>query len=450
MCADLSRRALLAGAAGLAVALSPDPGRAAGRSPVGGRLALHLPWPVAAIDPHRLDDAAAALLGDALFDSLYARDEAGALLPALAEAEPEADKGSLRVTLRAGLRSGLDRPIDARDAAASIARARASGARGWLAEVPAPRVEGRAALLFAMRDAAALTRALASPLVAIVPSGFTPTAPDGTGPFRAERRGDALVLARNPRAARGPSFLDEIAVRPSTDLAASLRAFEAGADDVGWLGSGLHEPRAGARAFDAGAVAWAVLCTGKEAGAWDAPGIAQRLADGIPPTRLAYLVLGAPWRTDPEEGWGGGACDLLVREDAPWLVELARAVAATIGRPGHAVTARPVPAAELVQRRASRAFALAIDVVRPLAPTTLGAFVALATADAPSSVVDVARHAPRFAEGSVRTLPRTMRLGILGEVRAQGSRLADLSLVSSPSGGLDLGAATTARARRTP
>lgn len=451
--ARIPRRACLTWAAALAASAVPltmrAPAWATGRLPVGGRIALHLPWPIATLDPHRIDDAAAALLGDALFDGLYALDAAGAVVPVLAESDPEADRGSLRIVLRAGLRSALDRPIEARDVVQSVARARASGARGWLAEIPPPREAGKGAIVFATRDAAALTRALASPLVAVVPASFNPGAPDGTGPFRAERRGEALVLVRNPRAARGPAFLDEIAVRASADLAGSLRAFEAGADDVGWLGSGLHEPRAGARTFDAGAVAWAVLRTGKEAGAWDAPGIAQRIADGLPPSRLAYLVLGPPWRTDPEEGWGGGACDLIVRDDAPWLIELARAVAATIARPLHPVGVRPVSPAELAQRRASRAFALAVDVVRPLAPTALGAFVALATADDPSSVVDVARHAPRLgAVFNVRALPRTMRLGVLGEIRAQGARMADLSVATSPSGGLDLGAIT--RARRAP
>jgi len=420
---------------------------ARGRLPVGGRIAIHVPWPVATLDPHRIDDPTAALFADAVFDSLYTRDDAGAIVPALAESDPEADKALLRVRIRDGLRTAFDRPLDARDVVASLARARASGARGWLAEIPAPRADGRTAITFAMRDAAKLTRALASPLVAIVPSGFAPERPDGTGPFRVDHRGDALVLAKNPRAARGPAFLDEIVVRPSADLAASLRAFEAGADDVGWLGTGLHEPRPGAKPFDTGAVAWAILRTGREAASWDAPGIAQRIADGIPPSRLSYLVLGPPCRTEAEEGWGGAPCDLLVRDDAPWLVELARAVAATLTRPSHEVNAKPVPPLEITQRRALRSYALMIDVVRPLAPGALGAFLALSTSDDPSTVVDVARHAPRLQEGAanVRALPRTMRLGILGEIRAQGGRLADLSLTASPNAGLDLGGATRLR-----
>jgi peptide/nickel transport system substrate-binding protein len=442
---ELSRRGVIA--AGLAAGLGAlaRPALARARSAIGGSIALHLPWPTGAIDPHRIDDATAAILGPALFETLYARDESGSLVPALAEADPEPTRAGLRVAIRGGLRSARDRAMDARDALASLARARSGGARGWLAEIPAPRLDGRDALVFATRDAAKLLRALASPLAAVVPVGFSPERPDGTGPFVADRRGDALVLARNPRAAGGPAFLDEVVVRASPDLAAPLRAFESGEDAIGWLGSGLHEPRPGARPFDFGAVAWPLLRTGRDAAAWDAPGIAQRLADGIAFSRLAYLQLGPPWTAQSEEGWGGPACDLLVRDDAPWLVELARAVAATIARPQHEVTARPVAPAEIARARGSRAFSLMIDVARPLAASPLGAYVGLATADDPATVADIARHAPRYLEPSARTLTRTMRVGVLGEIRVQGARMPDLTLGALPSGGIDLGSASKTR-----
>jgi peptide/nickel transport system substrate-binding protein len=448
--ARVSRRralAALAGLAGTALALGTRGAKARGRTAVGGSIAVHLPWPTAAIDPHRSDDATAAILGPALFETLYAPGDAGAVVPALAEGDPEPSRTGLRVAIRAGLRTGRDRAIDARDVMSSIARARSLGARGWLADVPVPRLDGKDALVFPTRDAARLLRALATPLAAIVPTGFSPEHPDGTGPFVANRRGDALVLARNSRAAGGPSFVDEIVVRASPDLAAPLRAFESGEDAIGWLGSGLHEPRPGARPFDFGAVAWPVLRTGREAGAWDAPGIAQRIADGIAPSRLAYLVLGPAWPTQGEEGWGGPACDLLVREDAPWLVELARAVAATISRPGHEVTARFVSPQDVAQRRGTRAFALMIDVARPLAPTPLGAYLGLATADDPTTVADIARHAPRIVEPSARGLTRTMRLGVLGDIRVQGARIPEVTLGPSVWGGVDLGSAARGGAK---
>lgn len=431
----LSRRAVLAGAA-LCI---PEIAFARGRTPLAGRAQLRVPWPTASLDPHRLDDATAAIFGSALFDTLYAFTDATNVAPSLAESEPEIVGADLRVHLRSGVTT-------ARDVIASIARARGAGAQAWLADVPTPRKVDDATVAFAARDAAKLARTLASPLTAIVPASFSPASPTGTGPMRADRRDGALVLARSSKAARGPSFLDEVMVHPAPDLAASLRSFESGADDVGWLGMGYHDPRAGARPFDAGAVAWAVLRTGSQAGAWDAPGTAQRMCDGIVPSKLSYLVLGPAWTTDKDEGWGGAPCELLVRDDAPWLVELAKAVAATLSRAGHEVVARPIPASDFVTRRAARSYALAIDVVRPLAPGALGALAGLATSSDATSAVDAIRHPPRLTDVSARSLTRTLRVGVLGDIRAQGGRIPDLSLPTMPDGsGVDWGAATRTR-----
>ncbi len=436
----MGRRAFTLGALGGLLARA-TPAFALARTPVGGSVTLRVPWPLASVDPHRADDAAAAIFGEAMFDALYAF-EGDAVVPALAESPPEATKGGARVALRAGLSTALGRGIGTRDVVHSLARAKRSGARAWLADVPVPRRQGEAALFFPSADPGKLARALASPLTAIVPMAFAPERPDGTGPFRAQRRGGGLALSRNPRAALGPSFLDTLTVHAASDLADSLRSFEAGTDDMGWLGSGLHEPRAGSRPFDAGAVGWALLRTGRLVGAWDAPGTAQRLCDGIAPSRLSYLALGPAWRTDPDQGWGGAPCDLLVRDDAPWLVEVARAVAATLSRASHEVTPRPVPWRELAARRASRAFTLAVDFARPFAPGLLGTLAGLATADNPASAVDAVRHPPRIGSLPPRTLTRTMRVGVLGEVRVQGGRVPDLTLPPSGLGyGIDWGSA---------
>lgn len=422
------------------------PAEARGRTVVGGRIAFRVPWPLASIDPHRADDPTAAIFADALFDSLYAHGEAGVIVPGLAEADPETEGASLRVRLRSGIRTSRGRALDARDAAASIARARSAGARAWLADVPTPKVDGRS-LVFAMRDSGRLTRALASPLTAVVPSGFNPDAPEGTGPFRALIRSDALVLTRNPTAARGPSFLEEVVVRPASDLVASLRSFEAGTDDLGWLAPFLHEPRAGSRPFDFGGVGWAVLFTGKDALSWDAPGVAQRLCDGIPPMRLSF-ALGPPWPTEPEQKWGGPPTALVVRDDAPWLVELARALAANISQAGHEITVKPVPPNDLTARRIARNYGLALDVVRPAAPGGFGAMVSLATADNPGRAVELVQHPPKLGDVAPRTMTRTLRCGVVGDVRVQGGRMSDVLLAPAPIGyGFDLGATSRARTR---
>jgi peptide/nickel transport system substrate-binding protein len=436
----MSRRVALALACATAATLARSRAFASGRQPFGGKIAFRIPWPVASVDPHRIDDATAAILGPALFDTLYTSDETGAAVPSLAETTPEIVGSRVVVTLRSGLRSAFGKTLTAKDVASSLARSRAAGGRAWLADVSPPRIDSPMSLSFATRDASQLARMLASPLAAIVPTAFSPERPDGTGPFRADRQGDALVLRRNDVAASGPAFLDEVVVRPAPDLAASLSAFESGVDDLGWLGSGLHEPRPGAKSFDAGACGWAILRTGSAAGAWSSPGIAQRICDGIPPARVSYLALGPPWATESDDGWGGAPCDLLVRDDAPWLRELARAVAVSISRPSHEVTARPVPAAELIVRRASRTYSLALDVARPIAPGPQGTLLALATADDPDGAVDLARHLPK-TEAPLRALCRTMRIGVLGDIRIQGGRAADLGLALGPAR-IDFGATT--------
>jgi peptide/nickel transport system substrate-binding protein len=440
----LRRRAVLAGAASLALASLVAPSaRARGRVPYGGRVVLHAPWPLASLDPHRLDDPAAGFFGEAVFDPLYARDDAGAIVPALAEGEPEADGATLRVAMRENVRFASGASFDARVAATSIARARGRDAAAWLAEIPAPRVDKKT-LVFAMRDARKLVRALASPLVAMVPARFAPERPDGTGPLRVEMQAGAMLLSRNTVAASGPAFLDAIEVRRATDLVTSLRAFEAGTDDLGWLGSFLHEPRQGARSFDAGVVGWAVLRTGREAGALDTPGTAQALADGVPHAALAALVVGPPWEQS-QATWTGPPSDLFVREDAPWLIELGRALAVALSSPGHEVRCVPVSTADLAQRKSTRGFALMLDVARPAGPGPLGVLVGLATADDPGAAAALARHPPR-GDVAPRSATRTMRLGVVAEARLQGGRVPDLVLPPSPWGrGIDWGSAFRVR-----
>ncbi len=411
---------------------------ARGRSPVGGRVQLRVPWPLAALDPHKLDDMACAIFGGAVFDSLYAM-EGSRVVAALAETLPEAGEGGLRVRMRGGLTSSGGRGIGAREAIASIARARNGDARAWLADIPLPRRIDDLTMHFAMTDSAKLASFLASPLCAIVTGSN-----DGTGAFAATHP-SGLTLARNARAAMGPSALDSITVRPSADLADSLRSFEGGTDDIGWLGLGLHDPRVGARPFDAGSVGWALLRTGHDAGTWDTPGVAQRLADGIAPSLLAHLAPGPPWTVEPDQGWGGPPCELLVRDDAPYLVELARAIAAALTRPSHEVTPRAIAASTLRERRASRAYALAIDAVRPFAPGLLGTLAALATSDNPELAMDAVRHPPRVADLPPRTIARTMRMGVVAEIHVQGGRIPDLSLPQLPSGGVDWASASRGR-----
>ncbi len=387
-----------------------------------------MPWPVTGVDPHKLEDPMAAFFGEALFDTLYAK-EGDAFVASLAESDPEPDGPSLRVKLRGGLRTGKGASIDPRDVVASLARARNAGARGWLADIPQPRVDGRS-LVFPVKDSARLVRALAAPVCAIVPSSFSSDAPDGTGPFRVTTRGDATTLSRNPLAARGPAFLEEVSVRAAGNREASLRSFEAGTDDLGWHGLGIGGERRDAKTFDAGSVGFAVLYTGRDANDWDAPGVAQRVCDSVLPSRVKEFNLGPDWTADASQGWGGPVTSIIVRDDAPWLVDLANAVAVLISRPGHEVTVKPVN--DLASRRAARNFGLCLDIVRPCGPGAFGAMMGLTTADNPTRAGELALHPPKLAsDTSARTMTRTLRCGVVGEIRVQGGRASDIHIPST-------------------
>jgi peptide/nickel transport system substrate-binding protein len=220
-----------------------------------------------------------------------------------------------------------------------------------------------------------------------------------------------------------------------------MLSFEAGTDDIGWFERGLHNLRAGSLRFELGAAGWAVLSTGRDAGGWDGPGIAQSIADGIPHARVSNLHLGAAWTPTPAQGWGGPPVTLIVRDDAPWLIDVANAIAATITRPGHEVSVKTVAASELTSRRASRMFGLALDVVRNIASDSVGAMVALATADSPTRAQEIMQHPPKLGAVPPRTMTRTLRCGVIGEIRVDGGRIPDLVLAPSGNGyGFDLGA----------
>ena len=251
------RRNFLFTLGGIVVATAFSPGAAAlGRTPLGGRLIFRVPWPTNRIDPHDLKDPTAALFGHAIADPIYAFDTAGVPYPSLAAGMPIREEAQTIVRLREGLRSSRGASLDAHDLVASIERARLRGAAAVLVSVPKPVVHRREPLaaVFGATDPAQLARALASPVVALLPRRYDPTRPDGTGAFAANVVGGRLVLTRNLFAARGAAFLDAIEVSPAEDLKASLRAFEAEQDDLGWLGLGFHSPRASATRFDLGRV----------------------------------------------------------------------------------------------------------------------------------------------------------------------------------------------------
>jgi peptide/nickel transport system substrate-binding protein len=439
------RRDFLAqlGAGAALAALGPTRAHAMGRTPLGGKITLHVPWPVSSIDPHDLRDPAAALFGSAIADPVYAVDPTGYPYPTLAVGLPVREAGETIVHLREGLRTARLAALDARDLVASVERARARGAGAVLADIPRPllRKGDPLAVVFGNAEPLHVARALASPMVALLPRRFNPAAPDGTGAFRADVSPSGLILMRNLNAARGASFLDAIEVAPSDDLRTSLRAFEAERDDLGWLGLGLHGERKGAVRFNLGSAAWVVLVVGPDAGSAGSPGGAQQIVNAIPPERLAHLGLGQLPPASGDPTWTGPPTELYADDASPHLVEVARAVAPVLSSAGHEITVALLPRAEIARRRVSRK-TLSIDLVRPLGPGPHHALMALATAEDPARGRDIGRTPARGTPAApARSLTGLLRVGVIGDMRIMGGAVPDLVLAHGASGeGWDLGA----------
>ena len=441
----LTRRDLLLGATAAATSAYADGALALGRVPVGGSLAFRLPWATGRLDPHDLFDPLAALFGHAIADPLYALDAAARPYPTLADGMPELRGGHAVVRLRPGLRSAKGKAIRGADLAWSVERARKRGAAGLLASLgPTVRaVRGDPlAVRFGRLEPTRLARLLSSPVTAVLPRGFSARSPDGTGAFAASLSNRKLELRRNERASRGPSFLDRTTVTSARTMTDSLRAFETGRDDLGWLGAGLYGRRSGARAFDYGWVGWVVLVTGKRAGELGRPGVAQQIANAVPVERLPHLGLGRAGGAPAGAQWTGDRAELWVDEGSSQLAVIAEAVAAELSRAGHEVQASPASASRLRRLRRSGDFALALDVVRRIGRGPAADMIALATADRPALGRSLGKHPPRLAAARApHQLTATLRLGVLGSLAVRGATAPKITLAAArPRGlGLDLG-----------
>jgi peptide/nickel transport system substrate-binding protein len=440
---SLSRRALLTAAAGVAGTGWCEPAQALGRVPLGGTVTFRVPWPTRALDPHDLFDPLAALFATAIADPPYALDARGRPYPALADGMPTVEDGQTVVRLRPGLRSARGKAIGGRALAWSATRARNTGGAGMAAVLgPYVRSDPNDPLIarFGEVEPTKLAVLLASPLFAVLPVGFSPRAPDGTGAFRARCTANKLELTRNLNAARGPSYLERIVVHRARDLSDSLRNFEAGRDDIGWLGLGLHRNRAGARKFDFGVPAWVVLATGTRAGRFALPGVAQQLANAVPIERLG-LGLGPRKGRGSGAAWMGEPASLLYLEGSGQLRAIAEAVAAKLSSKGHEIEPRAVSGSELRRRRRNGRYELAIDVVRDPATRPIDPLIALATADSKALGRDMARKPPRIRYGApVHRYTTALRVGVLGGIVVRGGLVGSFKLAALPGKrGIDWG-----------
>ncbi len=409
----LGRRAFLTAVCSTSVA------SALGRTPLSGTLRLRLPLYFGGLDPHSLDDPLSALFAPAIADPLFGLDASGKPYPALASKLPERSAAGTRLSLRPELLSARGKALSAADLVFSFKRAQAAGGAAVLGSFRAPSVEPKDPLSVIVPDAdpQLLARALAHPLTALVPRGFSPLTPDGTGAFSARFGSGTLTLTRNERAARAAAFLDRIELSRAPDLADALRAFEAGQVDLGWLGNGLYRPKADALPLEGPVFGWFVLRTGLDAKTWGSPGIAQQLTLALPSAALARFGI----RTLPGsvEGvrWGGGPSSLLVSDDAPQAVELGRALEPLLGSPGNEVRATPVARSAWLEARRSRRFSLLLDFVRAGNSDITESAQALLAAVDPA----LAKRPPRNLH-SLLDATRTLTLGVVGEVRVTGAR----------------------------
>ena len=438
---SLSRRLLLSGAIG--ACLTPTLARARGRVPLGGTLKLRVPWSIGRIDPHNLFDPLAAFFGHAFAEPVYQLDRGGRAYQTLADGWPTIEDGQTVVRLRPGLVSASGRPLGGRDLAWSVKRARQHGASGLMANItPWVRSDPDDPLRvrFGKVAPAVLAQLLASPLLALVPRGFDPQKPDGTGPFKATISEGKLVLQRNLMASRGPSFLRSVEITSAADLSDSLRAFEAGRDQIGWLGLGLHRDRPGARPFDFGSVGWVVLATGKKAGRMSAPGVAQQLANSIPVERL-HLGVSRRKSVGSSTIWAEGSVALIFDRGSGQMRAIAEALAVKLSRRDHRVTATGVSGGALRAARATGDFALAVDVVRDPQAGPSSPMIALATADRPSLGREIAKRQPRGRPPDPARATGTLRIGVLGGLGVHGGVDKLTTLRPQRHGrGLDLGA----------
>lgn len=397
-----------------------------GRTPYAGRLRLALPWPIASLDPASICDGFAALFASAVFEPLFGLDSAGSPYPALVESLPAQLGAGCRVSLRSGLRTAAGRALDGLDLIATMSRARTRGAAGLLGELDNPTLdpEDPLSVVFARAKPETVARALASPLLALVPRNFSPLSPDGCGAFKIELGHGRAVLTRNLSAARGPAFLEAIELTSTGDLAELLRGFESGVTDIGWFGSGLYRAVKDAVSFEAPRYGYAVLAAGKAVGAWGAPGTLQGLLDAVPAAQLLHLGLrGLPSAPKGSPSWGGPATTIAVLAQAPQLVGVARALAASLSTPGHELSVIEKTAEELSGLRSSRRFGLMVDCVRAPSSAPRDIELALRTAASP----EAAKRSPRTAPVAPRELGRQISLGVIGELSIWGARRANFT-----------------------
>ncbi|NUP08527.1 MAG: hypothetical protein HOW73_20960 [Polyangiaceae bacterium] len=437
------RDVLSLAAAALGGALALDPARAfgLGRTPLAGKVRLSLPLAIRSLDPHDVTDPLAALFAHALFDTLIVHSKVG-FAPGLAETLPQREGAAVVLKLRSGLRTAQGKALDGRDVIASLKRAKARGASAIIDPIGLPTVSPKDpwTLFFSKGSPSTAIVALASPLCAIVSRDFDPKTPDGTGAFGATLKEGLLTLTRNESAAMGPSFLDSIVVSQAADLRDSLRNFEVGREDVGWLGTGLFQGRPEADRFDLGTVATFVLVASASAGPLAKPGALQKLVDDIPRAAMGHLGLGPLQAGSSSAAYDGPPIDLWV-EPSLHFEEIADAIATSLSSKDHELTIRKASRGDIAARRARGESMLSLHAIRPLGTAALNQHAGLALIEDPT------RTTLSVKGTNPREIAKSMRVAVVGDLRVAGGKAPELVFVQHPKGGWDL---TVSRVKKKP
>src|SRR5262249_44552287 len=150
---------------------------------------------------------------------------------------------------------------------------------------------------------------------------------------------------------------------------------------------------------------------------------AARLVAGIDPARLSHLGLARTAEPARDaRGWGGPPASLHVDVASPYLVEVARGVAAALSAPGHEIRPDPLPYPELTELADGGRFSLMVDLVRRPGPTPRHAVLSLVGAASRA----LADNPPRAARDDVAVLERTLSLAVLGDFEFVGARAPDI------------------------
>lgn len=213
----------------------------------GGSLAIALETDPATLDPLGLSSINDRQVGLILYDTLLDIDAKGNIVPGIAEKiEASADATSFKLTLRHGVKFSDGTPYDAAAVVKNFLRIMDPKNRcrcaSEVASIDKVEATGPLEVTIRTRTPSAHFPATLADIAGMVvsPAAVEKHGADfgnhggGAGAFKLRewRRGDRIVLERNPHHWRGPVPLDEVVLRPMPDQQTRYASLLAGNIDV--------------------------------------------------------------------------------------------------------------------------------------------------------------------------------------------------------------------------